>query len=31
VIALQTEGEAVSFPVAGIEGGSVSMTAVRLG
>lgn len=31
VIALQAEGEPVSFPVEGIEGGSVSMLSVRLG
>lgn len=31
VIALQTEGEPIGFPVTGIEGGSVSMLAVQIG
>ena len=31
VLALQREGEPVSFPVEGFDGGSVSMTTVRIG
>ncbi len=31
VIALQEAGEAVSYPVEGFDGGSISMTAVRIG
>ncbi|MGA7105362.1 MAG: hypothetical protein WBX49_08455, partial [Candidatus Deferrimicrobiaceae bacterium] len=31
VIALRREGDPVSFPVEGVDGGSVSMLAVRLG
>ena len=31
VIALRREGEQVSFPVEGIDGGSVSMLAVQIG
>ena len=31
VIALQRKGEAVSFPVEGVDGGSISMTTVRIG
>ena len=31
VIALRREGEQVSFPVEGFDGGSVSMLSVRLG
>lgn len=31
VIALQSEGEAISFPVAGVDGGSISMLTVQVG
>jgi len=31
VIALQREGEHISFPVAGVDGGSISMLSVRVG
>ena len=31
VIALRREGEPVSFPVEGVDGGSVSMLAVQVG
>jgi len=31
VIAQQREGEAISFPVAGVDGGSISMLAVQVG
>ncbi len=31
VLGLQREGEAVSFPVAGVDGGSISMLAIQIG
>jgi 4,5-DOPA dioxygenase extradiol len=31
VLATEQEGDAVSFPVEGFDGGSISMTAVRVG
>ena len=31
ILALQRDGEAVSFPVEGFDGGSISMTTVRIG
>jgi 4,5-DOPA dioxygenase extradiol len=31
VIALQRNGDAVSFPVTGVDGGSISMLAVQIG
>jgi 4,5-DOPA dioxygenase extradiol len=31
ILALQDEGEDVSFPVGGFDGGSISMTAVQIG
>lgn len=31
VLALQTDGEAATFPVEGFDGGSVSMLSVRVG
>jgi 4,5-DOPA dioxygenase extradiol len=31
ILALQEEGESVSFPVSGFDGGSISMTAVQIG
>jgi len=31
VVALQRTGEPVSFPVEGVDGGSISMTTVRIG
>jgi 4,5-DOPA dioxygenase extradiol len=31
ILGLKRQGEAVSFPVAGFDGGSISMLAVRIG
>jgi 4,5-DOPA dioxygenase extradiol len=31
ILALQREGESVTFPVEGFDGGSISMTSVQIG